>query len=268
MRKLIGLLFKEDIKTVLSCMLMPLILGITGMILYSATGFEPLFAIVGIGAVAMSFGPLVALVFLANNDNRRFYKDGASFYTCLPYSSEKINLARLMNLVIMGLIIVIISIINLFAFVAVNPGEALSFGEIIREVFRLLGTIKGEMWIAIIKTLIIALGAGLVLAQMIMATNTLGAASPFNKLGKMANGMILAVLFIGQAYLYLKVFGLLADTQIIKMVEVAQNSAQVGISTFDFTLGSFLAVLGVLLAFNGLYFAMINHFHKNKLSVQ
>lgn len=268
MRKLIGLLFKEDIKTVLSCMLMPLILGITGMILYSATGFEPLFAIVGIGAVAMSFGPLVALVFLANNDNRRFYKDGASFYTCLPYSSEKINLGRLMNLVIMGLIIVIISIINLFAFVAVNPGEALSFGEIIREVFRLLGTIKGEMWIAIIKTIIIALGAGLVLAQMIMATNTLAVSSPFNKLGKMANGMILAVLFIGQAYLYLKVFGLLADTQIIKMVEVAQNSAQVGISTFDFTLGSFLAVLGVLLAFNGLYFAMINYFHKNKLSVQ
>ena len=93
MRKLIGLLFKEDIKTVLPCMLMPLILGITGMILYSATGFEPLFAIVAIGAVAMSFGPLVALVFLANNDNRRFYKDGASFYTCLPYSSEKINLS-------------------------------------------------------------------------------------------------------------------------------------------------------------------------------
>lgn len=268
MRKLIGLLFKEDIKTVLPCMLMPLILGITGMILYSATGFEALFAIVSIGAVAMSFGPLVALVFLANNDNRRFYKDGASFYTCLPYSSEKINLARLINLVIMGLIIVIISIINLFAFVAVNPGEALSFGDFMREVFRLLGTIKGEMWIAIIKTLIIALGAGLVLAQMIMATNTLGAASPFNKLGKMANGLILAVLFIGQSYLYLKVFGFLADTQIIKMVEVAQNTAQVGISAFDFTLESFLAILGVLLAFNGLYFAMINYFHKNKLSVQ
>ena len=268
MRKLIGLLFKEDIKTVLPCMLMPLILGITGMILYSATGFEPLFAIVGIGIVAMSFGPLVALVFLANNDNRRFYKDGASFYTCLPYSSEKINLARLINLVIMGLIIVIISIINLFAFVAVKPVEVLSFGELMREVFRLLGTIKGEMWIAIIKTLIVAFGFGLVLAQMIMATNTLAVASPFNKLGKMSNSLILTVLFIGQGYLYLKVFGLLADSQIIKMVEVAQNNAQVGISAFDFTLGSFLAVLGVLLVFNGLYFAMINSFHKNKLSVQ
>lgn len=268
MKKLIGLLFKEDIKTVLPCMLMPLILGITGIILYWATGFEASFAIVGIGIVAMSFGPLVALVFLANNDNRRFYKDGASFYTCLPYSSEKINLARLINLVIMGLIIVIISIINLFAFVAVNPGEALNFGEFMREVFRLLGTIKGEMWLAIIKSLIIVFGFALVLAQMIMATNTLGAASPFNKLGKMANGLILGVLFVGQAYLYFKIFSLLADSQIIKMVEVAQNSGQVSISTFDFNLGSFLAILGVLLAFNGLYFAMINYFHKNKLSVQ
>lgn len=268
MGKLIGQLFKEDIKTVLVCMLMPLILGIAGMALYAATGFEALFAIVAIAATAMVFGPLVSIVFLANNDNKRFYKEGASFYTCLPYGSEKINLARLINFVIMGAIIILISIGNFLSLVATSPSEAITFGELVREIGRLLGSIKPEMWLALVKSLIIAIGVGLVLAQMIMAMNTLAASNPFNKLGKIASGIIFIILFIGQGYLYLKVFGILLDSKLIKTTEVIQESAQVGISAFDFTLGSFLIVLLVLVVFNLLYFGMINYFHKKKISVQ
>lgn len=268
MGKLIGQLFKEDIKTVLACMLMPLILGIAGMALYAATGLEALFAIVAIGATAMVFGPLVSIVFLSNNDNKRFYKDGASFYTCLPYGSEKINLARLINFVIMGAIILVISIVNIFAFAATSSSEALTFGDLISEIGKLFGSIKPEIWLAIIKSLVIAIGAGLVFAQMIMSMNTLAASNPFNKLGKIANSIIFIILFIGQGYLYLKVFGMLLDSHLIRTTEVIQGNGQVTISAFDFSLGSFLIVILVMVVFNLLYFGMINYFHKKKISVQ
>lgn len=264
MGKLFRQIFKEDIKTVFPWMLSPMLIAAVCALLYKATDFHPITLIIFISMTVMTFAPLISIATLAGNDNTRFYGKKAAFYTSLPLKSEKITGARLINFLVMGLLIALLSLFNLIIFA--TPGES---GLVPLDIIKyIIENIDLKLVLISIKTLILSVMFYGVFSLAIMASNTLGSSSPFKKIGKAARGLLFVVIFLLQAYLYTKTIGILANSNLISFNEYRKTTETGYINMLDFNWSSYALIVIIFVVFGALYFALTNYFHKKKISVE
>ena len=264
MGKLFTQIFKEDIKKVLAWMLSPLLFGIAGSFLYKTTNFQPLGLIIFISMSIMTFAPLISIATLAGNDDARFYGKKASFYTALPLTASQVTGARLINFIVMGLVIGLFGSSNLLLF-SLNGGTDLKPFEILRFIF---STIDLHMIIIMLKMFLIMVLIYAIFAQTIMAASTLGAARPFNKIGKAAKPAIFVLLFLIQSFVYSRTIAILDNTGIIGFEEYRKTIGTGYINILNLNWPSLGLVVLILGAFVLIYFALTSYFHKEKISVE
>lgn len=258
-------IFKEDIKIVLPWMLSPMLIAAVCALLYKATDFYPITLIIFISMTVMTFAPLISIATLAGNDNTRFYGKKAAFYTSLPLKSEKITGARLINFLVMGLLIALLSLFNLIIFA--TPAE--SGLEPLLDILKyIVENIDMKLVLISIKTLILSVMFYGVFSLAIMASNTLGSSSPFKKIGKAARGLLFVAIFLLQAYLYTKTIGILANSSLVSFNEYRKTIGTGYINMLDFNWSSYALIVLIFVVFGTLYFALTNYFHKKKISVE
>lgn len=264
MGKLFRQIFKEDIKKVMAWMLSPMLIAAVCALLYKAADFYPITLIIFISMTVMTFAPLISIATLAGNDNTRFYGKKAAFYTSLPLKSEKITGARLINFLVMGILIALISLFNLIIFA--TPAESgLEPLDILKYIVE---NIDMKLVLISIKTLILSIMFYGVFSLAIMASNTLGSSSPFKKIGKAARGLLFVAIFLLQAYLYTKTIGILANSSLVSFNEYRKTIGTGYINMLDFNWSSYALIVLIFVVFGALYFALTNYFHKKKISVE
>lgn len=263
MGKLLGQIFKEDIRKVMAWMLSPLLIAILGIFVYKLTDFRPVALAVFVSIAVMSFAPLVSLASLVDNDNARFYGKKAAFYSSLPVKSKKVTGARLINYILMGLVIGIFSIFN-FLFFSLLGDADLDPLDIIRTV---ASNIDFNIIISLIKLGLILVLLYIIFALILMASITLGSARPFNKMGKASKIVVFVGMFLLQGYVYIKFINVLGNTALIKFKEYSKSTATFTINMLDLNWSSFAILVLILGIFALAYFALTNYFHKEKISV-
>lgn len=264
MGKLFRQIFKEDIKKVMAWMLSPLLVASLGAMLYRATSFYPISLIIFISSAVMTFAPLISIASLVDNDNSRFYTKKAAFYTSLPISSEKVTGARLINYLVMGLIIGVFSLVN-FLLLTMN-GES---GLEIVDIFTYLGqNFDLNILVSLVKFAVIFVLFYAIFVLTVMAATTLGASRPFNKMGRIAGVIVFVGLFIFQGYVYIKFINVLGNTTLIKFKEYSKGTSTFSINMLDLNCSSFGIIVLILGVFALAYFALVNYFHKEKISVE
>lgn len=265
MGKLFKQIFKEDIKETILWMIAPPILSLLGLFIYKTTGARPFALLVFITMTIMAAAPLVCLVSLTGNDNERFYGKKAAFYTALPLISKEVTGARFLNFLILGLIFGILTILNMVFFKISDTGT-LSLVEFVKYAMSNIDSfISGYIG----KYLVVATLYCLVFILQIMAANTLGASRPFKAMGKAARPLIFVVLFIGQIMIYTRLLGIFLDHSpaiIEAYTRTLQNGDIVIITNISWR--SFAVASIVLIVTSLIYFAIINYFHKEKISVE
>lgn len=265
MGKLFRQIFKEDVKTVLPWMMAPVLLSLLAMFIHKTTGASSFALVVFVTITLMAAAPLVSIVTLASNDNDRFYGKKAAFYTSLPYTSREVTWTRLLNFVLNGLIIGIFAILNIMFF-AISDTGVLSLVEFIKYALGNIDPILVEYFGNYFG--VVALFC-LVFALQIMAANTLGSSRPFNAIGKAARPLIFVVIFIGHAMLSTRLLGAFQDHNLAHIEEYTRALQNGSIVTFtkiswqSFLVSSLIVIISALI-----YFAIINYFHKEKISVE
>lgn len=263
MGKLFRQIFKEDIKKVMTWMLSPLIIAILGVFVYELTDFRPISLIIVLSGSVMTFAPLISLASLNDSDNNRFYGKKAAFYTSLPFSSSEVTGARLINYIIMGLVIGVFTIFN-FLNIGITSDSGLDPIEILKYLSQ---SINLNIFISMIKFIIIIALFYTIFALIMMAANTLGGSRPFNKMGRSAKLVLFVALILFQGYVYVKLISGLGNTSLIKFKEHSTNAATFSINMLDLNWSSFGIIVLILGAFALAYFALVNYFHKEKISV-
>lgn len=265
MGKLFEQIFKEDIKATILWMLAPSILSILGIFIYRTTGASPFALLVFVTMTLMAAAPLICLVTLTANDNERFYRKKAAFYTALPLRSKEVTGARFLNFVVNGIILGILSLLNALFFTFADTGT-LSLVEFIKYA---LANVEPWFVTYLAKYFVIALIFFLVFILEIMAANTLGASRPFNKMGKAARPLIFVIIFIGQIIIYARLLGAFLDhypTQVEEYSSTLQNGGIITITNISWQ--TFAVASLVLIVTAIIYFLVINYFHKEKISVE
>lgn len=265
MGKLFRQIFKEDIKKVMAWLLSPMLVAILGTFVYQLTDFRPISLIILLSGSVMNFAPLISLASLVDSDNARFYTKKAAFYTSLPVSSEKVTGARLINYLIMGLVIGIFSLINFVVTFGLTDDSSLNPLDILKDISQ---SVDLNILVAILKIAVIFLLIYTIFVLTVMTATTLGASSPFNKVGKFAPGLVFVVLFLIQGYVYVKFINVLGNTTLIKFKEYSKGTATFSINMLDLNWSSFAIIVLILGIFALAYFALVNYFHKEKISVE
>ncbi len=264
MGKLFRQIFKEDIKKVMTWMLSPLLIAILGVFVYELTDFRPISLIIVISGSVMTFAPLISLASLNDSDNNRFYGKKAAFYTSLPFSSSEVTGARLINYLVMGLVIGVFSIFN-FLLIGLTSDGGLNPLDILKYLGQ---SIDLNIFISLVKFTIIIVLFYAIFALIMMAANTLGGSRPFNRMGRSAKLVLFVALILFQGYVYAKLISGLGNTSLIKFKEYSTNSATFSINMLDLNWSSFAIIVLILGIFALAYFALVNYFHKEKISVE
>lgn len=264
MGKLFRQIFKEDIKKVIVWMLSPLLIAILGNFVYKLTDFRPISLIIVLSGSVMTFAPLISLASINDSDNNRFYGKKAAFYTTLPFTAREITGARLINYLIMGLVIGVFSIFN-FLLIGLTSDGGLKPLDILKYIGE---SINLNIFISLVKYIIIIALFYAIFALIIMAANTLGASRPFNKMGRSAKLVLFVALILFQGYVYVKLISGLENTSLIKFKEYSTSAVKFSINMLDLNWSSFAIKVLILAIFALAYFALTNYFHKEKISVE
>lgn len=264
MGKLFRQIFKEDIKKVMAWMLSPLLIAILGVFVYKLTDFRPISLIIVISGSVMTFAPLISLASLNDSDNNRFYGKKAAFYTSLPLKSSEITGARLINYIIMGLVIGLFSILN-FLLIGLPSDGGLDPLEILKYLGQ---SFDLNIFISLVKFIIIIALFYTIFILIMMAANTLGASRPFNKMGGSAKLVLFVALILFQGYVYAKLISGLGNTTLIKFKEYSKGTVTFTINMLDLNWSSFAILVLILAIFTLAYFTLVNYFHKEKISVE
>ena len=137
------------------------------------------------------------------------------------------------------------------------------------DILKYLGqSIDLNIFISLVKFLIIIALFYTIFALIMMTANTLGASRPFNKMGRSAKLILFVALILFQGYVYAKLISGLGNTSLIKFKEYSTNAATFSINMLDLNWSSFAIVILILGAFALAYFALVNYFHKEKISVE
>lgn len=264
MGKLFRQIFKEDIKKVMAWMLSPLLIAILGVFVYKLTDFRPISLIIVISGSVMTFAPLISLASLNDSDNNRFYGKKAAFYTSLPFSSSEVTGARLINYLVMGLVIGVFSIFN-FLLIGLTSDGGLNPLDILKYLGQ---SIDLNIFISLVKFTIIIVLFYAIFALIMMAANALGGSRPFNRMGRSAKLVLFVALILFQGYVYAKLISGLGNTSLIKFKEYSTNAATFSINMLDLNWLSFAIIVLILGIFALAYFALVNYFHKEKISIE
>lgn len=204
MGKLIGQTFKEDFKSIILWLILPLISSFILMKLYEVFQTS---ALIGI-AIVISFtllmvGPIIALSIGTDNDMKRFYDKEASFYSTLPYKSSQIIGARFINYILIGILSFTSFIVNFIILGLAQKEQAYTFSDIFDGIKTIIANI-GLGRFALI--LLVAFSVLITLISMLLLASTATGSKYFAKYSKSAALFVFIILLalIGFSFSYLQ----------------------------------------------------------------
>lgn len=204
MGKLIGKTFKEDFKSIILWLILPLISSFILMKLYEVFQTS---ALIGI-AIVISFtllmvGPIIALSIGTDNDMKRFYDKEASFYSTLPYKSSQIIGARFINYILIGILSFTSFIVNFIILGLAQKEQAYTSSDIFDGIKTIIANI-GLGRFALI--LLVAFSVLITLISMLLLASTATGSRYLAKYSKSAALFVFIILLalIGFSFSYLQ----------------------------------------------------------------
>lgn len=142
MGKLLGRIFKEDFKSVILWMGLPLVFALVVSQLIKFYGQNPLVMVLFSLTMTLAMaGPFIALIYVAVADYERFYGKYAAFYSALPVKTGSISWARFLNYVLMTLVAIVISFLNFIIFASILSEGPIVFSEVLESIRTILSTV-------------------------------------------------------------------------------------------------------------------------------
>lgn len=204
MGKLIGQIFKEDFKSIILWLILPLISSFILMKLYEVFQTS---ALIGI-AIVISFtllmvGPIIALSIGTDNDMKRFYDKEASFYSTLPYKSSQIIGARFINYILIGILSFTSFIVNFIILGLAQKEQTYTLSDILDGIKTIIANI-GLGRFALI--LLVAFSVLITLISMLLLASTATGSKYLAKYSKSAALFVFIILLIiiGFSFSYLQ----------------------------------------------------------------
>lgn len=204
MGKLIGQIFKEDFKSIILWLILPLISSFILMKLYEVFQTSSL---IGIGIVIsftlLMVGPIIALSIGTDNDMKRFYDKEASFYSTLPYKSSQIIGARFINYILIGILSFTSFIVNFIILGLAQKEQAYTSSDIFDGIKTIIANI-GLGRFALI--LLVAFSVLITLISMLLLASTATGSRYLAKYSKSAALFVFIILLalIGFSFSYLQ----------------------------------------------------------------
>ena len=260
MGKLFGRIFKEDIKSTILWLIIPLVFAIVFSQLLNIFGENPL-VILGLGITVMLVivGPFIALISVAVNDYDRFYGDFASLYSQLPIKSGSIIGARFFNYLCMAVIASITAVVNFFLIFYLVTVAPFTLNELFDAMNRVFSTISTSNKVFMVFYMLIM---AITSIFQVMFAITAGSSGLFGKAskGKVVLLYIILSLALGLLFTFIQKNAYINYTNLEDMavnIEVGVNKAYISlISPMIFNI-----IAAALMAYGSYYF------HDKKLSV-
>lgn len=260
MGKLLGQIFKEDFKSIILWLLLPIASALMFLQLLNIFKDSPFLGIgMTISMTLLTIGPLIALGIAAKNDYERFYGKNAAFYSSLPLTSSAINGARLVGFILLGILIAIVTFINYIILILVTSN--LSIGEILDSISSGIGQIGSNTVFALIITIFTI---GLYLVNIIMLANTAGSTKLFGKKSKWAPIIIFLVLFFALGMLSSKIQASALGEYMSSTYNYGPNHVEV---SAELPSASMALPIIINIVISAILYGLTYYFHNKKLSV-
>lgn len=262
MGKLIGQTFKEDFKSIILWLFLPLISSFILMKLYEV--FETS-SLIGI-AIVISFtllmvGPIIALSIGTDNDMKRFYDKQASFYSTLPYKSSQIVGARFINYILIGILSFTSFIVNFIILGLPQKEQTYTLSDIFDGIKTIIANI-GLGRFALI--LLVAFSVLITLISMLLLASTATGSKYFAKYSKSAALFVFIILLalIGFSFSYLQANVLYNNLNEVKEINGVGMKIVTNISNTTFLIPILFNLVISFIMYGISYFL-----HDKKLSV-
>ncbi len=262
MGKLIGQTFKEDFKSIILWLILPLISSFILMKLYEVFQTS---ALIGI-AIVISFtllmvGPIIALSIGTDNDMKRFYDKQASFYSTLPYKSSQIIGARFINYILIGILSFTSFIVNFIILGLAQKEQTYTLSDIFDGIKTIIANI-GLGRFALI--LLVAFSVLITLISMLLLASTATGSRYLAKYSKSAALFVFIILLalIGFSFSYLQTNVLLNNLNEVKEVNAMGMKIVTNISNT-----TFLIPILFNLVVSSIMYGISYFLHDKKLSV-
>lgn len=261
MGKLIGQIFKEDFKSIILWLFVPLASALIFMQLLSAFEGLPILSLaMGFSMTLLIVGPFLSLAIAASNDNKRFYGENAGFYSSLPISSASITGARLINYILLGILIAVSAFLNFIILNIANvPG--LSLSEIFSSLTNSINQIgAGKVTMVMLNLFMF----GVFIVSTMMLANSFGSSSLFGRKSKYAPVIIFLVLFFGLGMIGAKIQSSALADYVYQTFEM--GGAEVSVSNDASIRLMLIPIISNIVLSLG-FFGLSYYFHDKKLSV-
>lgn len=261
MGKLLGQIFKEDFKSIILWLFLPLASALIFMQLLSAFPGGPILSIaMGFSMTLLIIGPFLALAIAAKNDNERFYGNNAGFYSSLPISSASITGARLINYILLGILIAISAFLN-FIILNIANAPGLSLSEIFSSISNGINQIgAGKVTMVMLNLFMF----GVFLVSTMMLANSFGSSSFFGRRSKYTPIIIFLILFFGLGMIGAKI-------QSSALADYVYESFNLGGTQVDVSYNTSVRLMLIPLITNIIislgFYGLTYYFHDKKLSV-
>jgi len=266
MGKLLGQIFKEDFKSIILWLLLPIASALMFLQLLNIFKDSPFLGIgMTISMTLLTIGPLIALGIAAKNDYERFYGKNAAFYSALPLASSAISGARLVGFILLGILIAIVTFINYIILILVTSnlsiGDNLSIGELLDSIANGIGQIGSNNVLALIITIFTI---GLYLVNIIMLANTAGSTKLFGKKSKWAPIIIFLVLFFALGMLSSKIQASALAEYVSSTFNYGPNNLEISAELPSASM-AFPIIINIVIS--AILYGLTYYFHDKKLSV-
>ena len=260
MGKLLGQIFKEDFKSIILWLLLPIASALMFLQLLNIFKDSPFLGIgMTISMTLLTIGPLIALGIAAKNDYERFYGKNAAFYSALPLASSAISGARLVGFILLGILIAIVTFINYIILILVTSN--LSIGELLDSIANGIGQIGSNNVLALIITIFTI---GLYLVNIIMLANTAGSTKLFGKKSKWAPIIIFLVLFFALGMLSSKIQASALAEYVSSTFNYGPNNLEISAELPSASM-AFPIIINIVIS--AILYGLTYYFHDKKLSV-
>lgn len=260
MGKLLGQIFKEDFKSIILWLLLPIASALMFLQLLNIFKDSPFLGIgMTISMTLLTIGPLIALGIAAKNDYERFYGKNAAFYSALPLASSAISGARLVGFILLGILIAIVTFINYIILILVTSN--LSIGELLDSIANGIGQIGSNTVLALIITIFTI---GLYLVNIIMLANTAGSTKLFGKKSKWAPIIIFLVLFFALGMLSSKIQASALAEYVSSTCNYGPNNLEISAELPSASM-AFPIIINIVIS--AILYGLTYYFHDKKLSV-
>ena len=260
MGKLLGQIFKEDFKSIILWLLLPIASALMFLQLLNIFKDSPFLGIgMTISMTLLTIGPLIALGIAAKNDYERFYGKNAAFYSALPLASSAISGARLVGFILLGILIAIVTFINYIILILVTSN--LSIGELLDSIANGIGQIGSNTVLALIITIFTI---GLYLVNIIMLANTAGSTKLFGKKSKWIPIIIFLVLFFALGMLSSKIQASALAEYVSSTFNYGPNNLEISAELPSASM-AFPIIINIVIS--AILYGLTYYFHDKKLSV-